>query len=119
MHVRLPCFLTSPGSRTNSVDAATDKDVDTSVARAHAAYQSGVWSRAPILTRATVLSRLAQLLEEHAPAMANIETQQTGRAIREMTAQIGRLPEWLSVCFSMGYSVITHPRDADAITPLY
>lgn len=27
--------------------------------------------------------------------MARIETLQTGRAIREMNAQIGRLPEWL------------------------
>lgn len=81
------------------MDAATDNDVDASVAHAHAVYRSGVWSRAPVLTRATVLSRLAQLLEEHTPAMANIETLQTGRAIREMTAQIGRLPEWLSVLF--------------------
>lgn len=79
------------------MDAATDKDVDTSVVRAHAVYKSGVWSRAPALTRATILSRLAQLLEQHTPTMANIETLQTGRAIREMTAQIGRLPEWLFV----------------------
>lgn len=85
----------------HSVDAATAEDVDTSVTRAHAAYQSGVWSRAPLLTRSTVLSRLARLLEEHTPTMANIETLQTGRAIREMTAQIGRLPEWLCVIFSV------------------
>ena len=86
----------------HSVDAATAEDVDTSVTRAHAAYQSGVWSRAPLLTRSTVLSRLARLLEEHTPTMANIETLQTGRAIREMTAQIGRLPEWLCVISSVG-----------------
>ena len=85
----------------NSVDTATAKDVDTSVARAYAAYQSGVWSRAPLLTRSTVLSRLARLLEGHTPTMANIETLQTGRAIREMTAQIGRLPEWLCVNSSL------------------
>ncbi|KAH0839852.1 aldehyde dehydrogenase domain-containing protein [Lanmaoa asiatica] len=83
------------GEAICSVDAATAKDVDISVVRAHAAYQSGIWSRAPLLARSTVLSRLAQLLEEHTPTMANIETLQTGRAIREMTAQIGRLPEWL------------------------
>lgn len=91
----------------NSVDAATAQDVDTSVTRAHAAYQSGVWSRAPLLTRSTVLSRLAQLLEERTPTMANIETMQTGRAIREMTAQIGRLPEWLCVNSSARQTVTT------------
>lgn len=108
----------SSRSCKNSVDAATDKDVDMSVARAHAVYKSGVWSRAPTLTRATVLSRLAQLLEQHTPALANIETLQTGRAIREMTVQIARLPEWLFVSSSTRHSVTTQPRDADAIIPL-
>lgn len=93
-----------------SVEAATAEDVDTSVARAHAAYKSGVWSRAPLLTRSTVLSRLAQLLEERTPTMANIETLQTGRAIREMTTQIGRLPEWLWVHSFASSTVTTHPR---------
>lgn len=79
------------------MDAATTNDVDMSVTRAHAAYQSGVWSRAPLLARSAVLSRLGQLLEEHTSSMASIETLQTGRAIREMKAQIGRLPEWLCV----------------------
>lgn len=79
------------------MDTATAEDVDVSVARAHAAYKSGVWSRASLLSRSTVLSRLARLLEQHTPAMANIETLQTGRTIREMTAQIGRLPDWLCV----------------------
>ncbi|KAI9574754.1 aldehyde dehydrogenase domain-containing protein [Boletus coccyginus] len=94
---RVPFTVCNPatGEALCSVDAATAKDVDVSVARAHAAYQSGVWSRAPLLTRSTVLSRLARLLEEHTPTIANVEALQTGRAIREMTAQIGRLPEWL------------------------
>ncbi|KAG8218564.1 aldehyde dehydrogenase domain-containing protein [Butyriboletus roseoflavus] len=89
-------FNPATGEVLCSVDAATAKDVDTYVAQAHAAYQSGVWSRAPLLTRSTVLSRLAELLEKHTPNIANIETLQTGRTIREMTSQIGRLPEWLS-----------------------
>ncbi|KAF8450611.1 aldehyde dehydrogenase domain-containing protein [Boletus edulis BED1] len=97
-HPRVPPLtICNPatGEVVFSVDAATAKDVDVSVTRAHTTYQSGVWSRAPPLTRSTVLSRLARLLEEHTPAIANIETLQTGRAIRELTAQIGRLPEWL------------------------
>lgn len=39
--------------------------------------------------------RLARTLEEHVPALAELETLQTGRAIREMRAQLRRLPEWL------------------------
>ncbi|KAF8842757.1 aldehyde dehydrogenase [Paxillus ammoniavirescens] len=83
------------GAAICSVEASTPKDVDAAVTRAHSAYQSGIWSRVSNLTRSTVLSRLAQLLEERIPDMARIETLQTGRAIREMNAQIGRLPDWL------------------------
>jgi hypothetical protein len=36
-------------------------------------------------------------LEKRIPEMAQIETLQTGRTIREMKAQLGRLPEWLRV----------------------
>ncbi|KAF9247401.1 aldehyde dehydrogenase domain-containing protein, partial [Melanogaster broomeanus] len=83
------------GEALCSVEAATSKDVDAAVTRAHSAYQSGIWSKAPPLTRSAILSRLAQLLEESIPDMAKIETLQTGRVIREMNAQIGRLPDWL------------------------
>ncbi|KIJ69983.1 hypothetical protein HYDPIDRAFT_23137 [Hydnomerulius pinastri MD-312] len=83
------------GETLCSVEAATQKDVDVAVTNAHLAYEAGTWSRAPSLTRSNVLSRLAQLLEDHIPDMARIETLQTGRAIREMNAQIGRLPDWL------------------------
>ena len=62
---------------------------------AHAAFQSGAWSRASAQHRSTVLARLARALEARIPELAEIETLQTGRAIREMRAQLGRLPEWL------------------------
>jgi hypothetical protein len=32
---------------------------------------------------------------QRVPALAELETLQTGRAIREMSAQLGHLPEWL------------------------
>ncbi|KAF9226666.1 aldehyde dehydrogenase [Gyrodon lividus] len=83
------------GEALCSVEAATSRDVDAAATRAHSAYQSGIWSRIPHLARSIVLSRLAQLLEDSIPDMAKIETLQTGRAIREMNAQIGRLPDWL------------------------
>ncbi len=65
------------------------------MADANASFESGVWSRAPAIHRSKVLTRLARALEERVPAFAELETLQTGRAIREMRAQLGRLPEWL------------------------
>ena len=62
---------------------------------AAAAFESGIWSKAPALTRSKVLSKLADLLREKVPEFARLETLQTGRAIREMQTQLSRLPEWL------------------------
>ena len=94
---------------------ASQEDVQTAVFNAHEAFKAGVWSRAPALQRASVLSNLARDLEAHVPDLAKLETMQTGRAIREMNAQVcfhlmsllclhvtpfdqlGRLPEWLYV----------------------
>ena len=79
----------------DSVDAANSGDIKRTIADAHDAFESGVWSRAPVLHRSKVLTRLARALEERVPALAELETLQTGRAIREMRAQLARLPEWL------------------------
>lgn len=39
--------------------------------------------------------KLAGLLNDRIPDLAEIESLQTGRPIREMKTQLGRLPEWL------------------------
>ncbi|KAI0265796.1 aldehyde dehydrogenase, partial [Gloeopeniophorella convolvens] len=89
--------VTNPatGLHICTVDAASSEDVQHAVASAHAAFEAGTWSRAPATHRSRVLARLARALEERVPALAELETLQTGRAIREMRAQLGRLPEWL------------------------
>ena len=87
-------MLTSPPLHY-SIDAANFKGVQRAVADAHAAFESGVWSRAPAIHRSKVLYRLARALEERVPTFAELETLQTGRTIREMRVQLGRLPEWL------------------------
>ncbi|KAI0050240.1 aldehyde dehydrogenase [Auriscalpium vulgare] len=78
-----------------TIAAASSSDVKQTVEDAHAAFESGTWSQSPVTHRAKVLSRLARALEQRVPQFAEIETLQTGRAIREMKAQLGRLPEWL------------------------
>jgi acyl-CoA reductase-like NAD-dependent aldehyde dehydrogenase len=40
---------------------------------------------------------MARLLEARIPEFAKLESLQTGRTIREMSIQLGRLPEWLYV----------------------
>ncbi|KAG6335110.1 hypothetical protein ID866_3979 [Astraeus odoratus] len=59
------------------VEPPTSEEVDDAVKAAHRAYES----------------------DAQVPDIAQLETLQTGRAIREMNAQIGRLPDWLFVTF--------------------
>ncbi|KAG5648855.1 hypothetical protein DXG03_000204 [Asterophora parasitica] len=89
--------VTNPANGSNlcRVVSASEELVDRAINNAHDAFQSGVWSKAPAIHRSKVLARLARLLEERVPELAKIETLQTGRTIREMNVQLGRLPEWL------------------------
>lgn len=75
--------------------SASPADVDSAVARAHAAFKAGTWSRAPRHHRADVLDRAAALLTApHLPSLVALEVRQTGRAVREMTAQVPSLVRW-------------------------
>ncbi|KAH7930718.1 aldehyde dehydrogenase [Leucogyrophana mollusca] len=78
-----------------TVELASSDDVQDAVHHAHETFKSGVWSKAAPITRSLALSRLARALEERSPDLAHIDSLQTGRTIREMNAQLGRLPEWL------------------------
>lgn len=64
-------------------------------------FSSGIWSRADASDRFAVLSKAANLLRSRLPNFINLETQQTGRPIREMRAQLTRIPEWLEYFASL------------------
>lgn len=58
---------------------------------------------------------MARLLERRLPALATLESLQTGRALREMRAQLARLPKWLeyfAVCVSRRSCMYAAHRDA-------
>ena len=78
-----------------SVTSASAEEVREAIHRSQTAFQSGVWSRTSTLHRSKTLSKLARSLESRIMGFAALESQQTGRTIREMQAQLGRLPEWL------------------------
>ncbi|RYP37902.1 hypothetical protein DL767_002774 [Monosporascus sp. MG133] len=73
---------------------ASHGDVETTVAQAWAAFESGYWSRAPRHQRADVLDRCAALLGDALPKLIDLEVEQTGRPIREMKAQVPSLVRW-------------------------
>ncbi|KAI1845835.1 hypothetical protein JX265_013516 [Neoarthrinium moseri] len=74
--------------------AASVEDVDETVQLAHKAYKSGVWAKATRSFRADVLDRAAGLLTANFSELIPLEVLQTGRAIREMNAQVPSLVRW-------------------------
>lgn len=61
---------------------------------AHQAFKSGIWSRADRHKRADVLEKIAELLAAKMSDLIPLEVQQTGRAVREMNAQVPSLVKW-------------------------
>jgi acyl-CoA reductase-like NAD-dependent aldehyde dehydrogenase len=92
--VRLKGLVISTTDSHPSCDSATIKDVDEVVLVAHEAYKSGVWSKASRQARADVLDKIADGLTANLSSLIPLEVEQTGRAIREMNAQVPSLVKW-------------------------
>ncbi|MGC1214573.1 MAG: aldehyde dehydrogenase family protein [Micromonospora sp.] len=83
------------GELLYEVAHATPTDVDAAVTAARAAFDDRRWRGIRARDRARILNRAAALLAERTDEYARLETQQIGRTLREMRAQLKRLPEWL------------------------
>ncbi|MFF2848730.1 aldehyde dehydrogenase family protein [Streptomyces sp. NPDC058001] len=74
-----PAFRAGDGSVTA---------VDTAVARARTAFDTGAWGRATARDRARVLARTAHLIEAHAGELADLLVLETGKPIREARGEV-------------------------------
>lgn len=69
---------------THKVDTASPEDVQHVVADAHAAFGSGIWSRAPAIHRSRVLMRLARALEERTGRSSGADEGRAGLHVSSM-----------------------------------
>ena len=72
---------------------AGDQDVDAAVTAARAAL-SGSWGSMTATERGRLIRRLADLLRERGPALAQVEGTDNGKLLREMAGQLASLPDW-------------------------
>ncbi len=68
--------------------AAEAGDVDRAVRAAHRAFHSPEWAGMTASRRGRLLCRLGDLVAGHAAELAELETRDTGKIIRETSAQI-------------------------------
>jgi acyl-CoA reductase-like NAD-dependent aldehyde dehydrogenase len=76
------------------VGAADEHHVQQAVQHGLIAFNNGTWSQASPQHRAAVLLKIATALRNNIDRFAIMESLQTGRPLREMKAQLARLPEW-------------------------
>jgi betaine-aldehyde dehydrogenase len=73
----------SDGTVITEVDVATDEQVQAAIAAARRAFDTGDWPLVPNAERAALLDRVASLIDRDQEILARLETQDTGKAMRE------------------------------------
>jgi aldehyde dehydrogenase (NAD+)/betaine-aldehyde dehydrogenase len=84
----------STGTPWAVMPAASEADTDRAVRAAHRALNDPAWANLTATQRGKLLYRLGDLVAEHAGKLAELETRDTGKIIRETRAQIGYVAEF-------------------------
>lgn len=71
------------GERLANVTEAGPKDIDLAVRAAREAFDRGPWSRMGTAERSRLIYKLADLMEDHKQELAQLETLDNGKPIRE------------------------------------
>ena len=86
-------------------------EVADAVDTAATAFADGRWSRLAVRERQRTLSRFADAIEAALPELATLESTCVGRPLREMRAQLARIPE-----FYRYFAAVARTAE-DAVTP--
>lgn len=84
----------STGAAWAKMPAASADDVDRAIEAAHRALRSGPWAAMTATARGKLLVRLGDLVVANADRLAQLETRDTGKIIRETRAQIAYVGDY-------------------------
>jgi (Z)-2-((N-methylformamido)methylene)-5-hydroxybutyrolactone dehydrogenase len=90
MYTSVDPYTGQPWAR---VPDAGREDVDAAVVAARAALE-GPWGQLTATQRGKLVHRLGNLLSREAQRLAELETRDNGKLLREMAGQMAILPEW-------------------------
>jgi acyl-CoA reductase-like NAD-dependent aldehyde dehydrogenase len=103
-----------------------EEAVNEAVARAKAAFESGVWSELPGRERAKIMWRIADLMDEHADEFARLDSLNTGMPLMQATLQMSTCSEffryyagWCSKINGVAYDVKTDGIATDAFVNMH
>ena len=82
------------GTTWAEMPEAREAEVNLAVEAAHRAFRSGPWPKLTATQRGKLLLKLADLVQAAAPRLAQLETRDTGKIIRETSAQIAYVADY-------------------------
>lgn len=82
------------GTAWADMPEAREADVDRAVTSATRALQDGPWPKMTATQRGKLLYKLADLIAANAPKLAELETRDTGKIIRETSSQIAYVADY-------------------------
>jgi acyl-CoA reductase-like NAD-dependent aldehyde dehydrogenase len=86
-------------------------EIGLALGAASGAFADGRWSRLPVRERHRILNQFADAIEVALPELSRVESTCTGRPLREMRAQLSRVPE-----FYRYFAAVARTAE-DAVTP--
>lgn len=87
-------FNPATGEPWSTLPQADEHDVDLAVQAAQRAFESPEWTTLTATARGKLLHRLGELIAENAEQLAQLESRDNGKLIRETRGQLGYLPEF-------------------------
>lgn len=113
----LSVYDPSTGLQIAATADANEYDVERAVTSAHKAFRSGVWSRRLPAERERILLRYADLLEQHAEELAQLETLEQGKSIVVARAfEVGCTLNWMR--YTAGLATKISGRTLDLSIPV-
>ncbi|HEX8048869.1 aldehyde dehydrogenase [Rhizobium sp.] len=91
---RFPSVDPATGKVWAEMPEARESDVDRAVNAAEKAHYDGPWSKLTATQRGKLLYKLADLVAANAQKLAELETRDTGKIIRETSAQIAYVADY-------------------------
>ena len=94
------------GERWCDLAEADADDVAAAVAAANAAFRNPAWRRMTQTDRGALVRRLAELVRANADTLAEIETRDNGKLLKETRAQMRSMPDSYHYFAGMALSLI-------------
>lgn len=104
-HHTRPVINPANGEVITFAPEATVADARSAIYAARKAFEEGVWSGLPAQERASILFKIADKIDEHAPELTALETMDNGKTLREAGFDVADA----AACFRYYAGLITKP----------